>query len=63
MFYIHVFRMISNESAIRSDLRFSGIVCSVDWLFRTDVSGQPIGPVFLTFEDRTSRFYRNVGTE
>jgi hypothetical protein len=28
-------------------LRSSGIPCSVEWQFRTDVSRQPIGPIFI----------------
>jgi len=28
------------------DLRSSGILCSVEWQSVTDVSGQPIGPIF-----------------
>jgi len=27
------------------DRRCSGISCSVEWQFRTEVSGQPIGPI------------------
>jgi len=27
-------------------LPFSGILCSLDWYFVTDISGQPIGPTF-----------------
>jgi hypothetical protein len=52
----------------------SGILCSVEWSFCADVSGQPICPIFkgqevsfffdfLTFEDGTDRLSRNVGTE
>jgi hypothetical protein len=28
------------------DLHCSGILCSIDWRFVTDISGQPIGPIF-----------------
>jgi len=28
-------------------LRSSGYPCSVEWQYRTDVSRQPIGPIFI----------------
>jgi len=32
-----------------------------DWQLVTDISGKPIGPIFfLTLEDETDRFSRNV---
>jgi hypothetical protein len=51
------------------DMCSSGILCSVEWEYFTDVSGQRIGPIFkgqdvhdyLTFEDGTDTLYRNVG--
>jgi hypothetical protein len=53
----------------------SMILCNVEWYFCTDVSGQPIGPIFkgqevqlsawdfLTIEEGTDRLSLNVGTE
>jgi hypothetical protein len=56
------------------DLRSSEILCSVQGPFITDVSGQPIGPMFkgqeiqedfdiLTLEDENDRLSRNIGKE
>jgi hypothetical protein len=58
----------------RWDLRSSGILRSDEFYFCTDVSGQPIGPVFkgqevqedwvyLTIEDGTDTLSGNVGTD
>ena len=56
----------------KRDLRSFRTLRSVQRQFRTDVSGQPIGPIFkgqavqdnyLTLEDGTDRFSRNVGAE
>jgi hypothetical protein len=47
-------------------LRSSGMLRSVDWWLFTDVSGQPMGPIFngqavcLTVEDGTDMLSRNV---
>jgi len=56
------------------NLRSSGILRSVWWYFRTDVSGQTVSPIFkdqevevllkfLTIEDGIYRLFRKVGTE
>ena len=34
-------------SVEKKDLRSSGALRIVEWKFRTDVSGQPIGPIFM----------------
>jgi len=59
------FRRDANEN-----LCSSGILCSAEWQFCTDVPGQPIGTIFkgqaedcLTLEDRTDRLSRNVCIE
>jgi hypothetical protein len=46
----------------RRDLRSSGMLHNGDWLLATDVSGQPIGPIFMEAvqEDGTDRLSRNV---
>jgi len=36
-----------------------GMLGSVDWLLVTDVSGQPIGPIFVNFGKYQSRLKRN----
>jgi hypothetical protein len=50
-------------------MRSSGMLRSVDWYLVTDVSEQPIGPIFegqavkekcLTLEDVNDRLSRNV---
>jgi hypothetical protein len=51
--------------SIQGDQRSSGMLHSVQWQFRIDVSGQPIGPISkaprpLTVEDGTDRLSRNV---
>ena len=49
---------------ISQEICSSGILCSVDWYLVTDVSGQPIGSVFLdylTLEDGTDMLSSNVG--
>ena len=58
-------REVQTESWI---LPSSGLLRSVGWL-RTDVSGQPIGPIFkgqvfghLTLEGGTDRLSWNVGS-
>jgi hypothetical protein len=40
----------------------SVMLCSLEWLSATDVSEQPTGPIldFLTLEDETDSFSRNV---
>jgi hypothetical protein len=54
------------------DLSCFGILRSLEWYCRTDVSGQPVGPIFkgqtvflycLALEDGTNKMFRNVGTE
>jgi hypothetical protein len=37
------------------------MLCSVDWQFFTDVSGQPIGPILEGRADGTDALTRNVG--
>jgi hypothetical protein len=52
---------ISYSASYSRDLRSSGILCSVEGYFRTDVSGPPIDPIlksqdiFLTLEYGTNR--------
>jgi hypothetical protein len=36
----------SHERYLFWELRSPGILRSVEWQFRTDVSGQPVGPIF-----------------
>jgi hypothetical protein len=48
------------------DLRSSGILRSVEWEFCTEVSRQPIGPIFKGQEvnlEVGTNMSRNVGTE
>ena len=45
--------------SLERDLRCFGILCSVEWWFYTDVSGQPIGPIFKG-QDGTDRLSRNI---
>ena len=40
-----------------------GDITQVQWQFRTDVSGQTIGPDCLTLEDWTDRLSLHVGTK
>jgi hypothetical protein len=48
-------------------MRSSGVLRSVEWQFRVDVSVQPIGPIFkdqsITLEDETDRLLQNIGEE
>lgn len=49
--------------------RCFGIVHSVEWQFRSDISGQPMGPLFkgqaewLPLEDKIDRLSRNVSNK
>jgi hypothetical protein len=46
-------------------MRSSGILRSIEWSYRTEVSGLLVGRIFkfLTLEDETDRLSQNVGTE
>jgi hypothetical protein len=52
-------------------MRYSGLLRNAEWHFHADVSGYPIGSMFkgqvnqgfLTLDDVTDTFSRNVGTE
>jgi hypothetical protein len=57
--YMRDFRL---SPRCRWDLLCSGILRSLRWRFHTDVSGQPIGPVFKA-EDKADKLSQNVGTE
>jgi len=69
----HIVYAISVFRRYKWNLRSSGMLRSVWWYFRTDVSGQTISPIFkkpdffllkfLTLEDGFQRLFRKVGTE
>jgi hypothetical protein len=75
----HLFKILRDfrlPQRCKCDLHSSGVLRSVKWQFFTDVTGQPIGPIFkgqevpeefffdiLTFGNGADRLSKNVGTE